>query len=142
VPINTTIADETWARFAYLRENGHRQYMDLAKRCEDFFAGCQWDPRDIALLKATRRPALTINKILRTVSNVLGEQIFNRTDISFRPRNEGATSEVADALDQGVHADLRQQPAAVDPLGRVLRRHHHRPRLFGRAAGLHRLAAR
>jgi hypothetical protein len=98
VPINTSIAEETWQRFTYLRENGHRQYMDLAKKCEEFFAGVQWDPRDLALLKAQRRPALTINQILRTVSNVLGEQIFNRTDISYRPRNEGATSEVADAL--------------------------------------------
>ena len=98
MPINASVAEETWQRFIYLRDNGHRQYMDLAKRCEDFFAGCQWDPRDLALLRAQRRPALTINQILRTVSNVLGEQIFNRTDISFRPRNEGATSEVADAL--------------------------------------------
>lgn len=98
MPIDAKIAEETWQRFTYLRDNGHRQYMDLAKKCEDFFAGCQWDPRDLALLRAQRRPALTINQILRTVSNVLGEQIFNRTDISYRPRNEGATAEVADAL--------------------------------------------
>jgi hypothetical protein len=98
VPIDAKIAEETWARYSYLRDNGHRQYMELAKKCDDFFAGAQWDPRDLALLKAARRPALTINQILRTVSNVLGEQIFNRTDIAFRPRNEGATSEVADAL--------------------------------------------
>jgi hypothetical protein len=40
---------------------------------------------------------LTINKILSTVSNVLGEQINNRAEISFRPRS-GASAEVADVL--------------------------------------------
>jgi len=49
-------------------------------------------------LKSQRRPALTINKIISTVANVMGEQIFNRTDIAFRPRNEGATQEIADTL--------------------------------------------
>lgn len=98
MPVDAKISGETWLRFDYLRQSGHRKYLDLARKCEDFFAGQQWDERDLALLKASRRPALTINQILRTVSNVMGEQIFNRTDIAFRPRNEGATSEIADAL--------------------------------------------
>ena len=89
---------DTWHRYAYLRDNGHKDFMDKAAKCEDFFAGVQWDANDLALLKSYRRPALTINKILSTVSNVLGEQIFNRSEIAFRPRNEGATGPVADAL--------------------------------------------
>jgi hypothetical protein len=89
---------DTWHRYAYLRDNGHFDFMKKAAKCEDFFAGNQWDATDLALLKAYRRPALTINKIISTVSNVLGEQIYNRSEINFRPRNEGATSEVADAL--------------------------------------------
>ena len=40
---------------------------------------------------------LTINKILSTVSNVLGEQINNRAEISFRPRS-GAPAETAEVL--------------------------------------------
>lgn len=89
---------DTWARYSYLRDGGHTSFMAKAMRCEDFFAGCQWEATDLALLKAYRRPALTINKILSTMSNVFGEQIFNRSEIAFRPRNEGATAEVADAL--------------------------------------------
>jgi hypothetical protein len=91
-------AMDTWYRYSYLRDNGHREFMNKAAQCEDFFAGLQWDKTDLALLKAYRRPALTINKILSTMANVLGEQIFNRSEIAFRPRNEGATGEVADAL--------------------------------------------
>lgn len=98
MPVNNALANEVWCRYAWLRDNGHLEAVEKMTKCEDFFAGLQWDKNDMALLKASRRPALTINKIISTISNVLGEQIFNRTDITFRPRNEGATSEVADAL--------------------------------------------
>lgn len=98
MPVNTAVANEVWFRYAYLRDNGHLDFVKKSTVCEDFFVGLQWDPNDLALLKSYRRPALTINKIISTVSNVMGEQIFNRTDIAFKPRNEGATSEVADAL--------------------------------------------
>lgn len=98
MPVNTALANEVWCRYAWLRDNGHLDYVKKATICEDFFVGLQWDPNDLALLRSYRRPALTINKIISTVSNVLGEQIFNRTDITFKPRNEGASSEVADAL--------------------------------------------
>ena len=98
MPINTSLTNEVWCRYAWLRDNGHLDYVKKSTVCEDFFVGLQWDPNDLALLKSYRRPALTINKIISTISNVMGEQIFNRTDIAFKPRNEGATSEVADAL--------------------------------------------
>lgn len=98
MPVNTSLANEVWCRYAYLRDNGHLDFVKKSTVCEDFFVGLQWDPNDLALLRSYRRPALTINKIISTISNVMGEQIFNRTDIAFKPRNEGATSEVADAL--------------------------------------------
>ena len=98
MPVNTSLANEVWCRYAYLRDNGHLDFVKKFTVCEDFFVGLQWDLNDLALLKSYRRPALTINKIISTISNVMGEQIYNRTDIAFKPRNEGATSEVADAL--------------------------------------------
>lgn len=90
-------ADSVWSRYVYMRDH-HLRYMAKASKADDFFIGMQWAEEDLALLKAQRRPALTINMILSTISNVLGEQIFNRSDISFRPRNSSATDEVADAL--------------------------------------------
>lgn len=98
MPVNNALANEVWCRYAWLRDSGHLSYVAKATKCEDFFAGLQWDQNDLALLKQYKRPALTINKIISTISNVMGEQIFNRTDVAFKPRNEGATSEVADAL--------------------------------------------
>jgi len=98
MPVDSTLSNQVWLRYAWLRDNGHLNYLQKATRCEQFFAGQQWDSNDLALLRAYKRPALTINKILSTISNVLGEQIYNRTDIAFKPRNEGATADVADAL--------------------------------------------
>lgn len=98
MPVNIALADDVHTRYAWLRDNGHLDFVRKHAQCEDFFAGLQWDANDTALLKANRRPALTINKIISTLANVLGEQIYNRTDITFKPRNEGATAAVADAL--------------------------------------------
>jgi len=98
MPVNNAVAEDVWARYAWLRDNGHLDYVVKHAKCEDFFVGLQWDRNDLALLRAQKRPALTINKIISTLANVFGEQIYNRTDTAFRPRNEGATTEVADAL--------------------------------------------
>ena len=98
MPVNTEKTSEVWNRYVYLRDHGHLKFIQKADRCDKFFQGLQWDSADLAALNQARRPALTINKIISTIANVLGEQIFNRTDIAFRPRNSGATSEVADAL--------------------------------------------
>lgn len=97
MPINTELAKRIWARYNWVRDNGHMAFMTKADKCDAFFRGDQWTKTDLARLIEVRRPALTINKILPTISNVLGEQIVNRNEIAFRPRNGGAT-EVADVL--------------------------------------------
>jgi hypothetical protein len=90
-------ARRQWLRYQYVRDNGHNDFVRKADKCNDFFAGQQWDQNDLALLRAARRPALTINKILSTIGNVMGEQIQNRADISFQPRS-GAPLETAEVL--------------------------------------------
>ena len=97
MPLNTALCMKTWNRYAWARDNGHQRFVEKADKCERFFAGDQWDPADVARLKLARRPALTINKIISTVGNVMGEQIFNRSETSFRPR-AGSPDEVAEAL--------------------------------------------
>ena len=97
MPIDTELATKQWVRYAWCRDNGHAQFVQKAEKCDAFFRGDQWEKADKALLENQRRPALTINKILSTISNVLGEQIYNRAETSFRPRS-GSPSEVADIL--------------------------------------------
>jgi hypothetical protein len=97
MPVDSQAAMHQWMRYQFVRDNGHADFVKKADKCNNFFIGQQWDPNDMALLQAQRRPALTINKIISTISNVLGEQIHNRSDISFQPRS-GAPVELAETL--------------------------------------------
>jgi hypothetical protein len=97
MPVNNELCTKVWNRYTYARDNGHAQFVEKADKCERFFAGDQWTSADLVALKASGRPALTINKIISTVGNVMGEQIYNRAETSFRPR-AGSPAEVAEAL--------------------------------------------
>lgn len=99
MPVDAELSTNTWVRFQQARDSGHDHYVQKADMCEAFVRGDQWRVEDKARLDAVQRPALTINKILSTVSNVLGEQINNRAEISFRPAS-GALPETADALNK------------------------------------------
>jgi len=83
--IDIELANDNWMRYVYVRDNGHLDYILKANKCDDFFLGKQWDPLIRARLDAERRPALTINKILATMSNVMGDQISTRADTTFKP---------------------------------------------------------
>jgi hypothetical protein len=91
------VATEQWARYTFCRDNGHRRFVEKAQLCDDYFAGLQWNPDDIAKLNSQRRPALTINKILSTLSTVMGYQIQNRSEVTFLPQR-GGTNAVAETL--------------------------------------------
>lgn len=97
MPIDSEKASPIWYRYQYVRDNGHNRYVEKANICEAFFQGDQWTPADLARLAAARRPALTINKIISTIGNVMGEQIYNRSEIAFRPKS-GADPATADIL--------------------------------------------
>ena len=89
MPIDSALCTKTWYRYSWVRDNGHSKYVEKADKCDRFFLGDQWDPADKQKLTLVKRPALTVNKSLPTVANVMGEQILNRAEISFRPRNQG-----------------------------------------------------
>jgi uncharacterized protein YlxP (DUF503 family) len=97
MPIDTHLSSQQWYRYAFVRDQGHIQYTEKHDLCEKFFAGDQWKKSDKAYLNSVRRPALTINKIISTISNVMGEQIYNRTEIGYRAR-KGSKSDTADVL--------------------------------------------
>ncbi len=92
-------ASNQWDRYIRARDNGHLDYIEMAKKCDSYYRGEQWDEADIAALDAEGRPALTINTILPTVNTVLGEQSTRRADIQFKPRR-GGDAEVAHTLNK------------------------------------------
>lgn len=99
MPVNHDLATKQWLRYTWARDHGHTPFVEKADKCDAFFRGQQWSLVDKARLEAVRRPALTINKILSTISTVMGEQIYNRAETSFRPRN-GSPAEIADVLNK------------------------------------------
>jgi len=92
-------ASNQWDRYIRARDNGHLDYIEMAKKCDSYYRGEQWDEADIAALDAEGRPALTINTILPTINTVLGEQSTRRADIQFKPRR-GGDAEVAQTLNK------------------------------------------
>ena len=98
MPVNTAVAREQYSRYVRARDNGHGDFIEKSHACREFFFGKQWKDTDLAALQKFRRPALTINKIKTTVSTVLGEQIANRSEISFRPRGGGRNADLATVL--------------------------------------------
>ncbi len=93
------LAEQQWRRYIYARDYGHTNFVRKADRCEAFFEGLQWNELDLQSLRESRRPAITINKIISTLATIFGEQIQNRMEVTFRPKG-GTPSESADVLNK------------------------------------------
>lgn len=83
------LAHTQWNRYVRARDNGHLDFVEMAKKCDAFYRGEQWEKADLLKLNSEGRPALTINTILPTVNTVLGEQSTRRSDVQFKPRRSG-----------------------------------------------------
>lgn len=96
--VDSDLASKTWTRYAWCRDNGHNKFVLKADKCDRFIRGGeeQWDKADLDDLRKRRVPAVTINKMLPTIANVMGEQIKNRTEISYRPmgKSKAGTADI------------------------------------------------
>jgi len=91
------LAKTQWNAYTRARDHGHEEYVHMAKKCDMYYRGDQWDEFDMQQLDDQGRPALTINTILPTINAVLGEQSTKKADIQFKPRG-GGNQEIADVL--------------------------------------------
>jgi hypothetical protein len=91
------VAESNWVAYQRARDAGHDDWLETAKKCDDFYLGDQWDEADKAALDAEGRPALTINEILKVVNAFLGKQAGQRVDLTFKPRRD-ANDETARAV--------------------------------------------
>ena len=92
-----TLAKQQWNAYTRARDHGHEDYIEIAKKCDAYYRGEQWDEFDMQQLDDQGRPALTINTILPTVNAVLAEQSSKKADVQFKPRG-GGNQDVADVL--------------------------------------------
>jgi hypothetical protein len=94
------IAAAQWDRYVRARDTtGHREYRAIAKKCDEYYQGNQWEASDLKELEDAGRPALTLNMILSIVNTIQGEQISRRADVKYKPK-KGGTDEVAAVLNK------------------------------------------
>jgi len=75
-----------WAAYIRARDAGHLEWVEEARKYDDYYFGKQWDQDVADSLAAQNRPSNTINLILSTVNTVVGDYIKSRQDISKRPQ--------------------------------------------------------
>ena len=91
------IARTQWNRYVRARDHGHTDYVQMAKKCDKFYQGDQWEDDVVKTLDSEGRPALTINSILPTVNAFLGEQTSRKVDYRVKPVR-GSSNEVAEVV--------------------------------------------
>lgn len=86
---STLVAQRQWAHYVRARDNGHQDYVEMAKKCDAFYQGDQWSEADRAKLEAEGRPAMTFNLMLSTINTALGEQSEREMQVGFLPKRGG-----------------------------------------------------
>jgi hypothetical protein len=95
--LTNAVAEANWVAYQRARDAGHDDWLDTAKRCDNFYLGEQWDDKDRDKLESEGRPVLTINEILKVVNAFVGKHAAQRVDLGFKPRRDGS-AETAEAL--------------------------------------------
>lgn len=91
------LAREQMEAYLAARDAGHAEYVQDAKRYNNYYVGDQWSDADAEKLAKQGRPALTINEVLPTINTMVGEYTQRRADFAYKPA-KNATAEVATAL--------------------------------------------
>lgn len=91
-------AKENWDAYVRSRDSGHLDWVKMARKCDAYYSGDQWEEGVVNELDSQNRPHLTINQVKSTVNAIKGEYIKSQQEITFQPRGRGATTEVARAL--------------------------------------------
>ena len=99
-PADRDLAQRNYNRYYYAYSRGHREYVDSADVCDQFYRGEQWDTKDRKALEKEGRPAMTVNMILSAINSVKGEYSNKRADFKFKPKRDGATTQQATVLNK------------------------------------------
>ena len=75
----------------WFNEGKDRSYRwrQEAEASFDMVAGWHWDDEDIAILNQDNRPSVTFNRIGRNIDLITGQEVNNREEIAFLPREQG-----------------------------------------------------
>ncbi len=93
-----------------------------ARTAYDFFAGRQWDEKDVDILKEEKRSAVVFNRIPRVINAVAGLEIQNRQEVVYLPRtnddlvDSDILTAAADYVRDGCDAEDEESQAFKDCL--------------------------
>jgi hypothetical protein len=90
-PEGDELARKQWERYQWMLSAGHEDYILEADENEGFYSGDrQWEDEDLMELEAAGRPAEVINEILPKINNITGQQIAERKEVIYKPRDDTA----------------------------------------------------
>jgi hypothetical protein len=94
------LLQEIKARYLHsLNSPQYEAWRRESKEWRDFYDGDQWTAEERQILKDRLQPVITINLIAPKIDTVVGNEINNRTQISYRPRTfDAADNDMALAL--------------------------------------------
>src|SRR5690242_18226984 len=108
-------------------KRSQRKWRDNAREDYDFVAGNQWNQDDIDKLTLEMRPVITFNRIGPIVNAVSGQEINNRQEVKYFPRQIGksgvnevltaAAEWVRDECDAGDEESEAFLDAAISGIG-------------------------
>lgn len=90
---------DNYRYYQYCRCNGHDPYLLRTETAMNFFIGQHWTIEEIADMRASGRPALTINQFFRDMDSIVGEMIYSTGDVRFSPTDAG-TQDASDVFDK------------------------------------------
>ena len=96
----TQLVRDTYTAFDRSYTERHRTFVRLAKRCNDFVMGDQWDEALKKQIEGNGFPALTLNQILQVYGAIRGQYTTRQVDFQVKARKHGATHHVATILSE------------------------------------------
>lgn len=82
---DSELARDQYDNYRYCYDNGHDDWIAVAKVCFDFWRGNHWSPADRARLTREGRPALTLNVVESLIRSMKGIHRALRNDVRFAP---------------------------------------------------------
>src|SRR5215469_16148621 len=95
-----TKAQDQYQYYQYCRQQGHDLYLREAEVASAYYIGRQWSDPEVAEMRESNRPVLTLNQFFRALDSIVGEMIYATGDVRFTPTDVQGGDDVSDIWDK------------------------------------------
>jgi hypothetical protein len=103
-----TKAQDQYQYYQYCRQQGHDLYLREAEIASAYYIGRQWSDPEVAEMRESNRPVLTLNQFFRALDSIVGEMIYATGDVRFTPTDTQGSDDVSDIWDK-IYMDVMRQ---------------------------------